>query len=304
MKLVKLEGNNVIYAVVVIFYNPDENAIDRISTYSDNFDDILIIDNSEIYSNKTVERLVQYNNCTYHKMNGNEGMAKALNYAFYRAIDKNFDFILSMDQDSIYSIENINNMKKYIEFNFDEAIGIFSPSYSKLYFDENSQEFIAAKSSIKRNEIKKVSFCMTSGSFVNVKALTKILPLEDYFISYVDNLLSTKLKENGYELIRVGTSYFSQQVGGIVKNTIFNRLFRIVHHDDIRYYYMVRNNLLLGERFKKFSIKRIKNRIGLFRILGNLLIGEKNKTKKLKACWKGYKDFKQKVMGKANCDFN
>lgn len=288
------------YGVVVIFYNPDEDAIKRISTYSDNFDEVLVVDNSEKENVDISFKVKQYANCLYHKMNGNEGMAKALNYAFYRAIDRGYDFILTMDQDSIYTEENIKKMKVYIEGNIDETVGIYSPNYSKLYYDEKKKSFVAAKPVIDKNEIKIVDFCMTSGSFVNVKALEKILPLEDYFIAYVDNYLCGRLIENNYKLLRVGSSYFAQQVGGVVKNTAFNRLLRVVNHSEVRYYYMVRNNLFFQKRFKYNLKLKTKSKIGLFRIIVNIFIGEENKRKKIKACIAGYRDFKNNVMGKVH----
>lgn len=289
------------YGVVVIFYNPDEDAIKRISTYSENFNEVLVVDNSEKENMEISVKVNQYTNCIYHKMNGNEGMAKALNYAFYIAIEREYDFILTMDQDSIYTKENIKIMKDYIQDNNDEAIGIYSSNYSKMYFDENKNDFVTAKSVIDKDEVKVVDFCMTSGSFVNVKALTKILPLDDYFIGYVDNYLCARLIENDYKLLRVGSSYFAQQIGGVIKNTAFNRLVRVIHHSNVRYYYMIRNNLFLQKRFKNNRKLKVKSKIGLFRIMFNVFIGEEDKFNKIKACIAGYRDFKSNVKGKV-CD--
>lgn len=286
------------YGVVVIFYNPDGEAIKRIKIYSKNFHEVLIVDNSEKTNIKN--EINQYKNCIYHKMNGNEGMAKALNYAFNIALDRNYDFILTMDQDSIYTEENIKKMKKYIEENKDEAVGIYSPSYSKLYYDEKKKEFVPAKPVIGESEVKSVDFCMTSGSFVNVKALKIVLPLDDYFIAYVDNFLCAKLIESNYKLLMVGSSYFAQQVGGVIKNSVINRLFHALNHAEVRYYYMIRNNLFMQKRFRKNRRIYKSCKIGLIRILFNLMLFEKNKLNKIKACISGYKDFKHNVMGKVN----
>ncbi|OMC73879.1 hypothetical protein BK125_22945, partial [Paenibacillus odorifer] len=212
------------YVATIIFYNPDESAIKRVETYCNNFQEVLVIDNSEESNLETALKLKKYRNCVYHKMNGNSGMSEALNYAFYFAIDKKYDFILTMDQDSIYNDKNIYNMKEYIENNYDENIGIYSPNYSKLYYNKKRKKFIEAKPVLRENEEKYVDFCMTSGSFINVKALSKILPLDDYFIAYVDNFLSQKLLEEKYKLLRLGNSYFAQQVGAIVNDNLYNRI--------------------------------------------------------------------------------
>ena len=286
------------YGIVIIFYNPDEEAIRRIKLYSDNFYEVLIVDNSENKNIDIEQKMNKYKNCLYHKMNGNEGMAKALNYAFYRAIEKKYDFIVTMDQDSVYTQDNIRMMKCYIEKNYDERVGIYSPNYSKMYFDKKKNDFVVAKPVIDKKKIKNVYFCMTSGSFVNVRAVSKVLPLEDYFISYVDNYLCVKLIENNYKLLMIGESYFSQQIGGKVENTIFNRLFRVIHHSEVRYYYMFRNNMLLQKQIKNNFKCIIKYKIELLRIFVNIIIGENEKQKKLKACIAGYRDFKKNIIGK------
>jgi rhamnosyltransferase len=294
----KSENMLMKYGAMVIFYNPDDDAIKRISTYSDNFDEVLVVDNSEEDKANIAKELKLYKNCLYHKMNGNEGIAKALNYGFYSVLDSDYDFLLTMDQDSIYTEENIKRMKSYIESNIDIKVGIYSPNYSKMYFDRNKNDFVTAKSTMKMNEIKNVNFCMTSGSFVNVKALKKVLPLDDYFIGYVDHDLCYRLIENGYKLLRVGCSHFAQQIGGAVKNNPFNQIFRVIHHTEDRYYYMVRNNLFLQKRLKNSYKFKNECKIGLFRLIFNIIIGEDNKIKKFKACIAGYNDFKCNVMGK------
>lgn len=286
------------FVAVIIFYNPNQDAVDRIKVYSQEFNEVLIIDNSDVTNADVESVLLQHSNCLYKKMNGNEGMAKALNYSFSWAIKNNFDFILTMDQDSIYNIENIKNMKNYIEENFEDSVGIYSSNYSKLYYDKKKKDFIALKPVIKDTEIKSVEFCMTSGSYVNVNALKKIGPLPDYFIAYVDNYLSAQLIQAGYKLLRVGCSYFAQQVGGVVQANLLSKLFRVLNHTDVRYYYMVRNNFLLKSHFNRDFKLRFKSTVGLFRIILNLILFENDKVKKIKASKSGYLDYKNDVKGK------
>lgn len=284
------------YAAIVILYNPDEDAIERIGIYARNFSEVFVVDNSEVIDHDIKERLTRYSNCTYRAMNGNEGIAKAL-YWGYSQIN-NYDFVLTMDQDSFYDDANIVAMKKIIENYNDESVAIFSANYSKKYFDKKNNQYTISKLSIHKDSIKEVNFCMTSGSFVKVEFLKEVLPLTDLFIGYVDNLLCYKLLNNKKKLLRVGCSSFLQQVGNDVKNSLYNRFFHVLNHSEIRYYYMIRNNLLLQREFKNNMNVRLLLKISLLRVLFNIVIGESNKKSKLVACLEGYKGYKNNQTGK------
>jgi rhamnosyltransferase len=284
------------YAAIVILYNPDTDALERIGIYARNFSEVFVVDNSEVIDGNTQEKLRKYSNCTYKVMNGNEGIAKALYWGYSQV--GNYDFVLTMDQDSSYDDKNIASMKRVIETNSDCSIAIFSANYSKKYFDKNINQYTVSKLAIPQNSIREVNFCMTSGSFVKVASLKEVLPLSDLFIGYVDNLLCYKLLNNQKKLIRVGCSSFIQQVGNDVNNNFFNRFFHVLKHSEIRYYYMIRNNLLLQQEFKGNSHIKSLLKVSLLRVLFNILIGEDKKKAKLVACIEGYKGYRNKQTGK------
>jgi len=284
------------YAAIVILYNPDKNALERISIYARNFSEVFVVDNSEVIDGSTEKILRKYSNCTYKVMDGNEGIAKAL-YWGYSQID-NYDFVLTMDQDSSYDDRNIASMKKIIETYNDDSVAIFSANYSKKYFDKKNNQYTVSKLSIPKNSIQEVNFCMTSGSFVKVNFLKEVLPLTDLFIGYVDNLLCYKLLNNKKKLVRIGCSSFIQQVGNDVSNNLYNRFFHVLYHSEIRYYYMIRNNLLLQREFESNSYIKLLLKLSLLRVLFNIVIGENKKKAKLVACIEGYKGYKNNQKGK------
>lgn len=281
------------FGVFVLLYNPNLNDIEpRLKEYAYIFKEVIIVDNSKISCLEFINKILP--NARYIYMQGNAGISKALNYTFKLSHSLNLDYLLTMDQDSIYPSEQIYNMINLIEKQKYKNVGIYSANYKKMYFDENSKSFIYSKSALQENETRDVKFCMTSGSFVNVEAVQSALPLEDYFVSYVDVDLSAWFLENGYVLKQVGNSIFEQQVGNTVKANKYNLFFHVLHHNEKRYYFMVRNNFYFREKHKKYSKFGIKR---LLRILINILVGEKNKMKKFKACYLGYCDFKKGIKG-------
>ena len=83
----------------VIWYNPDDENIKNIRTYIDYVEKLYIIDNSKENNKKLADSL---NNLKteYIYNDKNLGIAKALNLACEKAANDNFEWILTMDQDS------------------------------------------------------------------------------------------------------------------------------------------------------------------------------------------------------------
>lgn len=285
------------FAVAVILYNPENSVMEQITIYQSLFNYVYLIDNSENVNDELLKYIHGNERFKYVSMNGNKGMSEALNEAFTMADRDNIDFLLTMDQDSKYSEVNICNMIKYIRENDDPSVAIYVANFAKIYWDKNYNQMIIGRYLLDKDEVKEVDMCLTSSSYTRVSAIIPLLPLKNYFIGYIDNFLSTELKENGYKLIRVGCSQFEQQVGSPVVYSKLNESLRILHHSPVRYYYMIRNNYYYQERFSynKNCVK--SSRIMRMRFLFNILIGEKNKINKLKACWLGFVDYKKRVIG-------
>ena len=279
------------YAVAVIFYNPDEKSFQNIAVYQKVFKNILIIDNSTM-SNE--EYFLNRDGIIYHFMDGNKGMAVALNKAYQWAIDNNIDYLLTMDQDTCYPSIEIKNMFYFIEKQENQGIDnicIYSTNFAKQYIDNGKN--LSGPLNIKRERMLECSFSMTSGSYMKVSFLKSILPIEDWFIGMVDYdvCASIKMHYPNSRIIRYGNSVMYQVVGEQLKNSWVNRIFRVVHLSNDRYYYMERNSLFFLEKYKEdkvLSSIMYKQRI---RILINIIF-ENNRIQKIKSIVQGKKAFK------------
>lgn len=279
------------YAVAIIFYNPDERAYGNIAEYEKVFGNILIVDNS------TENHKGEFDNrdkVTYHHMNGNKGMAIALNYAYGWAVSSGVDYLLTMDQDTRYPEAEVNNMIEFIED--DDAKGvndvaIYSANYKKQYLDNDIK--VSGGLNIQRTDVKECNFSMTSGSFMNTKYFDKILPLDDWFIGMVDYDVCASIKTHypHSRIIRYGNSVMYQVVGEQLKNSWVNRIFHVVHLSNDRYYYMERNSLFFLKKYKEDKVLRSIMHKQRIRILINIIF-ENGGIQKLKYIVQGKKAFK------------
>lgn len=285
------------FAIGIIIYNPDIDVKKRVLNYSKLTSEIYLFDNttetnliSEEFASIFKDNYVRYNNI---------GLSKAMEFFLKKTKINGIDILLTMDQDSEFHSESILKMLKKIEMDDNSNYAIYCPNYRKIYFDDNGTK-IPGKCKIREDSEVDVNFSMTSGSFYVMKNFNIDTPLIDLFIGYVDYDICFELISKGYKICMVGWIIFDQTVGEQVKNTSISKLLRVLHHKPERYYYMIRNNFYLQNKFKnKKALNRVLKK-DVVRIIFNIIIGERKKIDKLKSTLKGYSDFKNNVLGKYN----
>ena len=96
----------VLISGVIVLYYPELNVVDNINSYIDYVDILFVIDNSETANTDFVNLLLSNPKICYISNNQNLGIAKALNQGAELAIQKNFSWLLTMDQDSRFEDDN------------------------------------------------------------------------------------------------------------------------------------------------------------------------------------------------------
>lgn len=276
-------------AAVVVFYNPTDKNIKYIDTYKKVIDKIYVVDNSDddlirIKNNKKVE---------YIKLNNNEGIAKALNIGAKKAIEEKYEWLLTLDQDSKITSDNIEKMIDYLKSHKnDKTIGLVSP-----YQDINTNE---DKSKLEVEEMIEV---MTSGNIINLKAYQKIGGWKDWlFIDCVDTDYCMNLRKNNYQVLRLNNIVMKHELGNLKVHKLFNKEYPCFNHNPVRRYYIVRNNLYINELYKDIFPEYCKKLIRIQKgQVKRIIVFEHDKLKKLKMMYMGYKDYKRGIKGKLRC---
>ena len=114
-------------AAVTVLYNPTKKIIQNISGYIDKVDKVYVIDNSNdsnkklLIDNKKIEYLPNYTNL---------GISNSLNKACNLAIDEGYEFLLTMDQDSLFEKNEFQKMIDYINKSDLKKVAIVSPNHN------------------------------------------------------------------------------------------------------------------------------------------------------------------------------
>ncbi|MBQ7240896.1 MAG: glycosyltransferase family 2 protein [Bacilli bacterium] len=272
-------------AAIVVFYNPSDNNIKQLDKYSKSVDKIYVVDNSD----DEIKRIKSNEKIEYIKLNKNKGIAFALNEGAKHAIKDKFKYLLTMDQDSKITSNIIDDMKDYIINNDMKDVGLISP-----YQD------IDSKDDIKNGDVEDMIEVMTSGNIINLDAYEKIGGFKDWlFIDCVDTDYCMNLHKNGYKVLRLNNVIMKHELGNLVVHKLFGKEYPCYNHNPIRRYYIVRNNLYINDMYKdlypEYCAWLLRVQKGQVK---RIIAFEKNKFKKLRMMYKGYKDHKKGIKGK------
>jgi rhamnosyltransferase len=294
-----MQHTNLKIAATVIIYNPDENVISNIKSYVGNFDAVYVYDNS-ITTSAIQTQIAAIKNVELIQDFENKGIAERLNAACTKAIENNFNWLLTMDQDSSFKKEMI---EKYVERFF-------------AYEDKNKVAQFgitltnkAATPIIEPIEFAATEILITSGSMLNLEAYNIIGPFDTaYFIDQVDNDYCIRSKIAGYDLIRFTNVFLTHQMGADVKRSSIKTLYLIKKyktvHPPLRCYYIYRNLLYFLKKFENKNsktVKYIENFTRHYLKQSKLYNGSYFKTQRYFA--KAKKDFALNKMGKIDKEF-
>lgn len=235
---------------IVVTYFPDRPADQIVERFKNDVDAVMVIDNT----------------------NNNIGIAAALNLGLNRAISEGFDWLLTMDQDSVFEEGALKELKN-VAFSTKENVGIVSP-------------FHFIKRSVKSSSVEEVPFTMTSGNLLRVSAARVAGPFEEkLFIDSVDNEYCLRLRKHGFRIIRVNQSILNHSLGTLRKNYLGST----VTHSAARRYYITRNMLYVMKKyFPKFFLFGSKELMKSFVLI---LLVEDDKHAKIKSIFAGVSDF-------------
>lgn len=275
-------------AGVLVLYNPESGVISNIKSYLNQIGFLYIVDNSEKTNDGILNQFSGNKKIEYIFNNGNLGIAAALNIGIEKAIDSGYLFLLTMDQDSYFEENALENLINSITD--PEIVGIFSPFHKNKFFTNPP----------KVNGLEEVSDVMTSGNILNLSVVKKNGKFKDeYFIDYVDIEYCLRLRKNGFKILRVNNSILVHNEADISRKKIFCFTVYPQNHSARRWYYKIRNYLYLKKEyynlFKEYFYTEKRNvRNGIIKVL----LFEKEKIKKTAMIIKGYIHFHKHITGK------
>lgn len=177
----------------IVTYNPQlERLSDCITSVSNQVYEIIIFDNGSRNIDDIKNEVLQYKNVKIVSNEVNLGIATALSRIMNYAYEHDYDWVISLDQDSVLKEGTV---RKYLEYSRQlQHVGMLTC----LIKDRN---FIDEKYENQQSPVVEVEYCITSGAFTSVEAYMSTPGYdESFFIDYVDFDLCYSLKERKYKI--------------------------------------------------------------------------------------------------------
>lgn len=264
------------YCVGVIWFNPNKKAISQLNELYNSFDKIYIYDNSPKSNKSKINE--NLNKKIIYLFNGkNEGISKAFNQISDYAVEE--DFLFALDQDTEIKRNQIEQLKFYINKNFDSNVCIYCP---EIVFDNIGTS---------NQSIKDIDFTITSCSMINLKIFRHIGGYdENIFLDGVDREFCFRLRKENYKIRQISYIKVKQNLGNGKKN-----IFGIYEHSSIRNYYIAYNRSYFIDKYfwyfkgwKKFKFLYLST----VKQLLSIMLFEHNKKRKVKAIICAIKDYR------------
>jgi rhamnosyltransferase len=220
----------------------------------------------------------------------NQGISARLNQAARYAIDKQADWLLTMDQDSFFSGDYL---KQYIE-----CLSSVSDK-DKVAMCGVAFESVPSTSDCAMAETANL---ITSGSILNLDIFKRVGGFDDnLFIDEVDFEYCARSMKNGFKTIQFTNVYLNHSLGTVSQHRSIKSLKKTSRtlHTPLRLYYMLRNYLYVRNIYQTncSEILSLKKKALLNRIKNNLLYGN-NRLKTFRYLLMAYRHYQAGKMGK------
>ena len=274
-----------IHAVIVSF-NPELTQLNNVvNSIIHQVDHLWIIDN---FSNLPIESWITKFNfkdkLNFFIMPKNLGLGAALNFGIKKALSSDAGLILLLDQDSCPLPDMVSHLlTSFMRLSSSgENIALVAPSYSYSHNDQFSK-FITfgwlghSKQSPKKNEDTiPADFAISSGSLINANTFNKIGFFDDnLFIDHLDTDWCMRATYEGFKIYGVPNARMIHSIGINHKKYWFLRWRNISFHHPYRYYFIIRNGLLLQRKiyspikWRICELFRIFRTIIFYSLIGN-----------------------------------
>lgn len=270
---------------VVILYNPiSDEVVTNIRSYLENVEKLVVVNNSDKFDPDLESVIAAEPKIVYIDNKSNLGIARALNIGCAMARQNNFEWVLTMDQDSFFENENLKRLiaaARY--FSQDKSISIISPVHEIQ--TSKKKQLIAG--------YKEIKFCMTSGNLLNLEVWGNVGGFkEKYFIDYVDQEFCCRVRKRGFKILECKNSILQHRLGEAKKYTFLTKSLTYTNHNYIRRYYIIRNRLDTIKNYFFFDPTFCSKELyGSMAEIVKVLLFEKDKARKVRAYFLGIRDF-------------
>ena len=263
----------------IVSFNPDIDLLQsNIEAIINQVEQVFVVDNGSDNVN-AVERLTdQYSSVQLIKNPENRGIAAALNQCCKASTEDGYQWIVTLDQDSICPEHFIDGLSQLISI--EKKVGIIAP----LIVDRS-----VGVIGHHPNGYAEVRTCITSGAMTSLAVWNELQGFDEkMFIDSVDFEYCYRVRKAGYKVIQTDQVQLSHSIGEATMCRFLFWKFKNTEHGAFRDYYIAQNNVYYPKKHKLW-LRFIRGNLRNLRSVFVVLLYEKDKIGKVSAIVKGWR---------------
>lgn len=286
-------GGDSVCAVIVT-YNCGSGILGLVEALKHQVGHIFLADNDSNQASKQVLLSIADPRVTLVQNRSNFGLAHGLNQGVSFAADKNFTWILTLDQDSIPAPDMVDQLLNSARhFRSSPSVASFAPCLIR-----KGQR--PKNANVQGSGFNDAYTVITSGNLVRLDAFAKAgMYSTGYFIDSLDFEFCLRLRKLGYRIIRCRHAYLFHEVGRQKTYRCFGLRITVPVHPPQRRYYIMRNHVLLTRTYLlRFPLYCLWKQLGMLLILTQIALLEDEFAANARYLRKGFLDGLRGVHGK------
>jgi rhamnosyltransferase len=272
-------------SAVVITYRPGSIVLENLRRLCAQIDKVVVVDNgSQGESQQVVEAVGKLPGVTLIRNSSNLGIATALNIGIRHALEAGAEWVATFDQDSAVTPDYFKNLFVAYELCPDKpGVGMLVPRG----WSETVAKMLHPGQEIWGYALAAV----TSGSLIKSEVFRVSGFYDDgLFIDFVDLDFCLRMRKHGFKIVRAVTVVLDHELGSEHTRNILGFKISFREHVPWRYYYMMRNRLLLHQRFIFSSPRWVLYDFAFFCYGSAQVLLETRRWQKIQALFKGLCD--------------
>mgnify|MGYP001622961911 CR=1 FL=1 len=248
-------------AAGIVTFNPDIKRLkDNVNAILTQVDKVYIYDNGSKNCEEVSIFTANLSKVEIYTASKNDGLACALNGLMNMAFQDGFDWLVSLDQDSVMQE---NTIKEFIKYADRQDVAIICP-----FAIDSRRKYMKYEYT---SEVEEINKCITSGSMTRLSIWDELGGFDEFlFIDLIDDDYCKKITLNKYKILRINTVLMNQEWGKIIPRSdrvvrFFVKLGEMLHNTNIqklsykktvdprRIYYTCRNILYLNKKYKNYG---------------------------------------------------
>lgn len=294
----------------MVLYNSDYNRLLQcLESLKNQVDLIIAFDNSpQIMDHEKIEQIEKDYKCKYIFSGENLGMPEAMNRIMIMSENSGYDWVLTMNADSIVPNNMISEYSQYFD---DPNIGMICPQVI-----DKRRKYMKADTT-KPNQY--IPMCITSAACTRIAAWRQVGGFDGWlFVDLLDNDISKRMILNGWRILQINSIVLDQEFGDILPKGEKSEKFwlgvgRVLNNDNFakfsykkivhpnRVYYTCRNIVYLNKKFIDYGGIGYKENYNCHTFFGFMIcfvipsiMRSNDKIETVKCVINGFKDGRKK----------